>query len=92
MAERRAIPVKILSYKSPQRYAVKRTLMAAMIELHKQYPHTDLEIAEIKEVEAMRRYTEVLILPSLVIGEKLVCVGRFPHKEEVVAWPREAVL
>jgi hypothetical protein len=28
----------------------------------------------------------VLILPSLVINDHLVCTGRFPRKEEVADW------
>jgi hypothetical protein len=36
------------------------------------------------------RYTPVTVYPSLVINERLVCVGRFPKKEEVLSWLRDA--
>ena len=39
----------------------------------------------------MEKYTAVMILPSLVVNEKLVCVGRFPKKDEIVGWLQEAV-
>lgn len=35
--------------------------------------------------------TQVVVLPSLVVNEKLVCVGRFPHKDEVISWLQEAL-
>ena len=33
----------------------------------------------------------VLVTAGLVVNEKLVCVGRYPKKEEVVGWLREAL-
>ena len=85
------INVKILSYKSPQRYAVKRTLMTAQSALQKMYPELEVVVTEVKTVSEMEQYTPVLILPSLVVNEKLVCVGRFPKKEEVIRWLQEAM-
>lgn len=80
------INIKILSYKSPQRYAFKRTLVAAKNELQKTYPELKIAISEVKELSEMEKYTAVVILPSLVVNEKLVCVGRFPARQEVLSW------
>jgi len=85
------INVKILSYKSPQQYAVNRTLMAALNELRKTHPDIEIVITGVKTIEEMGQYTPVIILPSLVVNEKLVCVGRFPKKAEVITWLLEAV-
>ncbi len=85
------INVTILSYKSPQRYAVKRTLMAAQNELRKTYPDLEIAITEIKELSEIEKITRAVILPSLLVNEKLVCVGRFPHKNEVIGWLIEAL-
>lgn len=85
------IRVKILSYKSPQRYAVNRTLLSAQNELRKLHPDLEIAVTEIKAVDEMLVYTPVLILPSLVINEKLVCVGRFPKKEEVLKWLQQEI-
>ena len=85
------INVKILSYKSPQRYAVKRTLIAAQNDLEKTYPHLEIAVTEVTTVPEMEQYTPVLILPSLVVNEKLVCVGRFPKKDEVIRWLQDAI-
>ncbi len=85
------ISVKILGYKSPQRYAIQRTVVAAQIELHKAHPDLEVTITEVKELEEILRYTPVFVFPSLAINEKLVCVGRFPKKEEVVQWLQEVI-
>ena len=87
---RRLITIKILSYKSPQRYAVKQTLKAAERELRKTLPDLDLAIEEVKSLAEMEKFTPVVILPSLVVNEQLVCVGRFPKKNEVIGWLRKA--
>ncbi len=84
------VDVKILSYKSPQRYAVWRTLMAAQSELRKTIPGFAMRITEIKELGEMEKYTAVVILPSLLVDDQLVCIGRFPKKEEAAGWLREA--
>ncbi len=91
MTENPAIQIKILSYKSPQRYAVKRTLMAAQNELRRSVPHLEIDVTEVKDLSEMEKYTQVVILPSLVVNDRLVCIGRFPKKDEVVSWLREAV-
>ena len=85
------ISIKILSYKSPQRYAVNRTLLAARNELRKTHPDLDLAITEVKELVEILEITPVVILPSLVVNDKLVCVGRFPNKNEVINWLQEAL-
>jgi hypothetical protein len=91
MAEMSAVQIKILSYKSVQRYAVKRTLIAAQSEMQKIVPDFAISITEVNELSEMEKYTAVVILPSLIVNEKLVCVGRFPKKDEVIDWLRDAV-
>lgn len=83
--------IKILSYKSPQRYAVQRTLQAALRELRKTHPDFGISVTEVKDINEIHQMTKVVILPSLVVNDKLVCVGRFPKKEEIIRWLREAM-
>ncbi|MDI6768840.1 MAG: thioredoxin family protein [Anaerolineales bacterium] len=85
------ITVKILALRHPERYAVRRMVLSTLNELHTQYPDLAVEIAEISDPSEIGKYALVLVLPSLVINEKLVCSGRFPSKDEVVAWLREAL-
>jgi hypothetical protein len=65
-------------------------LHAATKELQKNIAELEVMVEEIKELTEMERYTPVVILPSLVVNETLVCVGRFPKKEEVVGWLQKA--
>ena len=85
------IEVKILGYHSAQRYAVRQTLVAAQRILRVDHPELEISITELKDWMHIEEYTPVLSAPSLVVNEKLVCVGRFPSKEEVVGWLRCAV-
>jgi hypothetical protein len=85
------INLKILSYKSPQRHAVRRIIVAAQNSLRKEYPDLEVNVTEIKDLFEIEEITPVVILPSLMVNEKLVCVGRFPHKDEMVGWLREAL-
>jgi hypothetical protein len=65
--------------------------MAAQNMLKKTYPDLKIEITEVKELSEIEKYTAVVILPSLVMNEKLVCVGRFPSRDEVLGWLRSAL-
>ncbi|GAB4477343.1 MAG: hypothetical protein Kow0088_16100 [Anaerolineales bacterium] len=84
------LAIKILALKKPQRYAVRRTLMAAYQHLQEELLLPPLQIEELTTSAEIMNYTQVTVYPSLVINERLVCVGRFPKKEEVLAWLREA--
>jgi hypothetical protein len=82
--------VKILGYHSAQRYAVRQTVVAAQRIFHSEHPNLKFVITEVKDWEHIEQYTPVLSAPSLVVNEKLVCVGRFPSKQEVYGWLRSA--
>jgi len=85
------INVKILSIRNPQRYVVKRAVIAAYEKLRRTHPDLEITITAVKEHSEMEKYTAVMILPSLVVNEKKVCVGRFPKKDEVINWLLEAI-
>lgn len=84
------IPVKILGTKRHQRYVIWRTLQGACMTLGKEFPDISLDIQKVASMEEIYQYTPVTAFPSLMIAEKLVCVGRYPKREEVVEWLREA--
>jgi len=86
------IRVKILSYRTPQRYAVRRTVQSAFQTIQQDYPEIELKIIDVTEVEEILKITPVFIYASLVVEDKLVCVGRFPKKEEVIGWLEAAIL
>jgi hypothetical protein len=85
------IDQKILAYKSPQRYAVRKAVVAASEELRSQIPGLQVEVEDIKKLEQIESFTPVTIYPSLMVNGKLVCVGRFPHKDEIIAWLQQAL-
>ncbi len=85
------IEVKILSYHSAQRYAVRQTVVAVKHILTKEHPDLNLSITELKDWVHIEAYTPVLSAPSLVVNDKLVCVGRVPSRGEVLGWLRSAL-
>jgi hypothetical protein len=85
------IGVKILSYKTPQRYAVQRAVLAAQTVLSQEYPDLLVEITEVRERSEIEKVTPVVIYPSLVVNDRLVCVGRFPSKDEILIWFQQAL-
>lgn len=80
------IPVKILGYKKSQRYSISRALTQARTAFESGHPGVQLDIQEVTTAKEMLDYTPVIAFPSLMIGGKLVCVGRFPAREEILAW------
>ena len=84
------LTVKILGLQYPERYVVRRLVAAAQQELLSKCPYLELDIAEVTDPGEIGKYAFVLVLPTLVINEKVVCSGRFPAKEEVTDWLLEA--
>jgi hypothetical protein len=82
----------ILGYHSAQRYAIRQTIAAAQRDIKNEYPDLKISIKELKDWAHIERYTPVLSAPSLVVNEKLVCVGRFPSRQEVLLWIRNAIV
>lgn len=80
------IDIKILSYHSAQRFAVRQTLVAARRVFEASRHGVEIQVTELKDWRNIEQYTPVLSAPSLVVNEKLVCVGRFPSKQEVLGW------
>ena len=85
------IDLKILSYHSAQRYAVRQTVISAQRVLQQEHPEVKVTITELKDWFTIEKYTPILAAPSLVVNEKLVCIGRFPSKQEVQEWLKSAL-
>ena len=82
--------IKILSLGAPERYAVRRLVTAVQYELQTADPQLQITISEVNDADQIGRYASVLVMPTLVINEKIVCSGRFPTREEIVGWLHEA--
>ena len=85
------IGVKILGSKTPQRYAVRRAVLAAQSALGMEYPDLLIDISEVKDLVEIEKITPVFIYPSLIVNDRLVCVGRFPRKDEILVWFQQAL-
>jgi hypothetical protein len=85
------LTVKILSLGAPERYAVRRMVTAAQQDLLTADPRLQMTISDVNDADQIGRYASVLVLPTLVINEKVVCSGRFPSRKEIVGWLQEAM-
>jgi hypothetical protein len=85
------IRVRILGHKKPQRYALVRAVVAAWMELQAEHPNLEMDISEVKDSQEILKYTPVIVYPSLMMDDKLVCVGRFPSKDEILVWFQSAL-
>ncbi len=84
------ITIKILSLGSSERYAVRRTVMAVQNEILNADPRLQMTISEVDAADQIIRYASVLVLPTLVINDKVVCSGRFPSRDEIAGWIHKA--
>ena len=84
------IHVKILSIQYPERYALRRLVTIAQLELAEIVPDQQFEITEIGDPSIICKYATVIILPTLVINEKVVSSGKHVTKEEILTWLQEA--
>lgn len=80
------IAVKILGYKHSQRYSMARVVTQARSFFEEQHPEFQLEVEQVTTAQEMLAYTPVIAFPSLMIAGRLVCVGRFPSRQEVLDW------
>ncbi len=82
----RVLRIKILSLGDPERYAVRRMVVSALQEVLKQCPGLDVRISEVDRADEIGKYAQVLVLPTLVINEEVLCTGRYPSRLEVIQW------
>ena len=84
--------IKILSCRAAQRYALRQRVVAAKLDILNEYPGLEFHISELREWSTIEPYTLILSAPSLVVNDRLVCEGRFPSREEVLGWVKQAVV
>lgn len=76
--------IKILCYRNPVCYSVWRIVQHAIEQLAPQFPEVDFRISMIRDSSEIAKYTHNLVLPSVVINEKLVCSGHIPSRKEII--------
>ena len=85
------IQVKICSLFPSSRYSVRRIVQSAWDELRAELP-VEVEISELADPAQINKYASVLVLPTVVVNERVVCSGRVPSREEAREWLKEAAL
>ena len=85
------IKVKICSLFPSSRYSVRRIVQSAWDELRAELP-MDVELSEVADPAQINKYAAVLVLPTVVVNERVVCSGRVPSREEARRWLKEAAL
>jgi hypothetical protein len=83
--------VKIFSLGAPERYAVRRMVTAAAQDLLQQYPDLEINLIDVSDSTEIGKFAVTLILPTLVINGKVACSGRFPGRQEISGWLKEAM-
>ena len=77
--------IKILGPGCANCQKVEEMARAAVLELG-----AEAEFEKVTDFDAIMKYP-IMATPGVVINEELVCAGRIPSKEEVIAWVREAL-
>ena len=85
------LDIKVLGLKNSSRFLIRRVVVVALDKLRQQDPSLEATITNVKDLDGIDKYTSVLMTSGLVVNEKLVCVGRYPKKEEVMGWLRAAL-
>ena len=84
------IRIKILSLGDAERYSVRRLVVVAQEDLLSRGMRITLSIEELNNACDIGKYAS-LVLPTLVINDRVVCSGRFPQKGEIITWLEQAV-
>jgi len=83
------IHIKVLGPGCPNCRRVEQRAVAALEVLAEEDPALEATIQHVTDLDEITRYP-ILSTPALVVNEQVVCSGRVPRQEEVVAWLKEA--
>lgn len=84
------LEVKVLGPGCAKCYALERAARGALEQLLQERPGLQATFEHIEDILAIEQYP-VLFTPALVINEKVVCAGRVPKRDEILAWYRRAL-
>lgn len=77
--------IKILGPGCPNCQKVEQIARAAVRDLG-----AEAEFEKVTDFDEIMK-CPIMATPGLVINEKLVCAGRIPSSEEVIAWVQDAL-
>jgi len=82
------INIKVLGIGCPKCKRVEQRAVAALEALAEENPSLEATIQHVTEYAEIIKYP-IMATPALVVNEQVVCSGRIPREEEVVAWLKE---
>jgi len=84
------LEIKVLGPGCAKCYALERAARGALEQLLQERPGLQATVEHIEDILAIEQYP-VLFTPALVVNEKVVCSGRVPKRDEILAWYRQAL-
>jgi len=69
---------------------LERVAAMALETLVTEKPDVEATLEYVQDVLEIERYP-ILFTPALVVNEQVVCAGRVPKKEEILAWYHAAL-
>lgn len=82
--------IKVLGPGCAKCYSLERAAAAALEAMLNENPDLEATLEHIEDMLEIEQYP-VLFTPALVVNEKVLCAGRVPKKEEIIAWYRAAL-
>lgn len=79
--------IKVLGPGCAKCYSLERAAAAALEDMLNENPDLEATLEHIEDMLEIEQYP-VLFTPALVVNEKVLCAGRVPKKEEIIAWYR----
>jgi hypothetical protein len=84
------LEVKILGPGCPRCYSLERNAQAAMEAILQEAPGLQASFIRLSEPMTFLDY-QVFRLPGLVVNGEVVCLGKVPKRDEILAWYRSAL-
>ncbi|MCX8025827.1 MAG: thioredoxin family protein [Thermanaerothrix sp.] len=84
------LDVKVLGPGCAKCYALERAARGALEQLLQEQPGLNVRFEHVDDLLAIEQYP-VLFTPALVVNGNVVCAGRVPKREDILAWDRQAL-
>jgi hypothetical protein len=84
------LEVKILGPGCPRCYSLERNAQAALETIVQELPGLKVSLIQLPEPMSFLDF-QIFRLPGLVVNGEVVCSGRVPKRDEILAWYQSAL-
>jgi hypothetical protein len=84
------LDVLILGPGCPRCYSLERIAQAALEAMLQEAPGLQVSLLRLSDPMSFLDY-QVFRTPGLVVNDEVVCTGRIPKRDEILAWYRSAL-